>query len=242
MKKEMKLWSLLKHPNILPFLGYCFSPATPHEEADGIAILSLVSPFMERGDAVRYLWAHPDVNRLSILEGLLRGVSYLHSMNIVHRDIKGSNVLINDSGSAVLADFGVSTFLENNRYLQSNSGTSFTSSGTIRGSLRWMAPELVLGNSQTPSKGSDMWSVGCTLMELAILAAPYVSYKLDVQVIAAMLQKELPFDDVCVTGGNMHQSQYLVSRLWTVCLECWQSDNTNRPSADDVSAAITSFR
>ncbi|KZT34262.1 kinase-like protein [Sistotremastrum suecicum HHB10207 ss-3] len=160
----MRLWSLLDHPNILPFLGYCFSPATPHDNADGNAILSLVSPFMERGNAFRYLREHPSVDRLSILEGLLHGISYLHSMNIVHRDIKGSNVLITESGSAVLADFGVSTFLENNRDLQLNSGASFTSSGTIRGSLRWMAPELVLGTSRTPSKGSDMWSVGCTLM------------------------------------------------------------------------------
>ncbi|KAG6825181.1 hypothetical protein H0H92_004440 [Tricholoma furcatifolium] len=80
------------HPNILPFLGIYRGGDIP----------SLVYRWMENGDLVSYLKRHPDSNRVYL---------FLHERSIVHGDIKGINILVNSSGRACIADFGLSSIL-----------------------------------------------------------------------------------------------------------------------------------
>lgn len=94
----------------------------------------------------------------AILYGVVKGLVYLHANNIMHRDIKGGNVLLHGSGLAKLADFGVSAQLE----------TTSQARNTVIGSPYWMAPEIIV----TSGKGgynnkADIWSVGITAIELA---------------------------------------------------------------------------
>lgn len=95
-----------------------------------------------------------------IAEAVLGGLNYLYQAHrIMHRDIKPSNVLINSKGEIKLCDFGVSSELEN------SVADTFVGTGT------YMAPERIQGSPYTVK--SDVWSVGLTLMELAIGKFPF---------------------------------------------------------------------
>ncbi|TKA61937.1 hypothetical protein B0A49_10956, partial [Cryomyces minteri] len=95
-----------------------------------------------------------------IAEAILGGLTYLYSAHrIMHRDIKPSNVLVNSRGSVKLCDFGVSSELDN------SVADTFVGTGT------YMAPERIQGSKYTVK--SDVWSVGLTLMELAIGKFPF---------------------------------------------------------------------
>ncbi|OQO06140.1 hypothetical protein B0A48_08728 [Cryoendolithus antarcticus] len=95
-----------------------------------------------------------------IAEAILGGLSYLYQAHrIMHRDIKPSNVLVNSRGQIKLCDFGVSSELEN------SVADTFVGTGT------YMAPERIQGSPYTVK--SDVWSVGLTLMELAIGKFPF---------------------------------------------------------------------
>lgn len=92
---------------------------------------------------------------LQVLEGLV----YLHDQGVIHRDIKGANILTTKDGSVKLADFGVAT------------KTTALSNGSVVGSPYWMAPEVIDQSGATTA--SDVWSVGCVVIELLEGKPPY---------------------------------------------------------------------
>ncbi|KAG6805343.1 hypothetical protein H0H92_015778, partial [Tricholoma furcatifolium] len=98
---EAVLCGTLRHPNIVPFLGVYFQGNKP----------SLVFLWMEHGDLMSYLKEYPLSNRVQLLFDVALGVGYLHDRSIVHGDIKGVNILVNDSGRALIADFGLASIL-----------------------------------------------------------------------------------------------------------------------------------
>lgn len=101
-----------------------------------------------------------------IAEGVLGGLAYLYRAHrIMHRDIKPSNILVNSKGEIKLCDFGVSSELEG------SVAETFVGTGT------YMAPERIQGAAYTVK--SDVWSVGLTLMELAIGKFPFHSDSAD---------------------------------------------------------------
>lgn len=95
-----------------------------------------------------------------IIRELLVALSYLHKSNVIHRDIKAANILVQSTGNVILCDFGVSALLS----------TSYAKRTTFVGTPHYMAPE-VLTSSAYDSK-ADIWSLGISLYEMATGAQP----------------------------------------------------------------------
>uniref|UniRef100_A0A3Q1BLY4 Mitogen-activated protein kinase kinase kinase 19 n=1 Tax=Amphiprion ocellaris TaxID=80972 RepID=A0A3Q1BLY4_AMPOC len=139
LQGEVELLKTLSHINIVGFLG---TSLYKH----------VVSIFME------YI---PGGSIASILHRLA-GVAYLHLNRVIHRDLKGNNVMLMPTGVIKLIDFGCARRLSCLNYTASNSGDLLKS---VHGTPYWMAPEVI--NETGYGRKSDIWSVGCTVFEMA---------------------------------------------------------------------------
>jgi serine/threonine protein kinase len=131
-------------------------------EADGAAYL--VMPLYEDSLATRLRVSGPlGVDETADLAAQLgRGLDALHGAGILHRDVKPSNVLLDDHGVAALADFGLARAADSTR---------LTHEGQVLGSLHYLAPELIEGAEATPA--SDIYALGCLLYEAAVGQPPF---------------------------------------------------------------------
>ncbi|KAJ8083461.1 hypothetical protein PM082_009335 [Marasmius tenuissimus] len=127
--QEALIWTHLDHPNVLPLIGV-------NTKLFGTDFC-LVSPWMENGDIITFLKRKPDHDRMRSIKEIAAGLEYLHSRSpvIVHGDIRGANILVDEGFNCCLADFGLS------REALTGTTTFESSTGGMKGSLRWMAPE-----------------------------------------------------------------------------------------------------
>ncbi|ANB13990.1 mitogen-activated protein kinase kinase kinase STE11 [Sugiyamaella lignohabitans] len=138
---------------------------------------------------------------------VLNGLRFLHEQGTIHRDIKGANILTDKEGKIKLADFGVAT--------QSVVGT-LSRDKSVVGTPYWMAPEVIEVNGATAA--SDIWSLGCTIVELLTGKPP--NYHLDpMSAMYAIVSKEIPLPEG------------ISSELKDFLLECFQKDPNLRVSA-----------
>lgn len=144
---ELELLKRLHHQAIVPYLD---------SFVDSKGSLQIVMEYAENGSLLDVIRKYGELNETVAaiyIAQVLRGLVYLHEQNVIHRDIKAANVLI-QGGVAKLADFGLA--LDLNDYGK-----------TLRecaGSPYWMAPEVI--NGEPINNKSDIWSVGATTIEL----------------------------------------------------------------------------
>ncbi|KAJ7228105.1 kinase-like domain-containing protein, partial [Mycena rebaudengoi] len=142
------LWLGLRHPNVLQFFGANTLDDTPF----------LVMPYIPH-NAREFLQQRPTFDPVYILLDISHGLQYLHSHKICHGDIKGVNILVEDSGKALLCDFGLSRVKSD---VTSRTAKMGPTVGT--GSRNWMAPELLAGSAaKTPT---DIYAFGMTIYEV----------------------------------------------------------------------------
>ncbi|KAK7049257.1 hypothetical protein VNI00_005858 [Paramarasmius palmivorus] len=158
---EALVWVRFNHPNVLPLFGVNTKAFFPG--------LCLVSPWMAHGDLITYLKNNPKHDRLKSIHDIASGLSYLHSLRpmVVHGDIKGANVLVNDDCRCCLADFGLANIVESQRL-------DSTASSSIKGTVRWMAPELLCGDTTGNTHGPrDIYAFACTVLEIITGKPPF---------------------------------------------------------------------
>jgi serine/threonine protein kinase len=97
----------------------------------------------------------------------LQGLEFLHAHKIMHRDIKGANLLVDNSGTVKLADFGASKRMEDVATIQSGHKS-------MKGTPYWMAPEVIKQTGH--GRAADVWSVGCTVIEMATGKPPWAEF------------------------------------------------------------------
>ncbi|KAJ6447773.1 kinase-like domain-containing protein, partial [Mycena sanguinolenta] len=145
-----QIWSKLKHPNVLPFLGlYDVGQATP----------ILVSPFCKFGHVGHYVRNHSKANRIQLVHDMAAGLKYLHDLDIAHGNLKVANVLVTSSFRACIADFGLSSIVNGMSSLQLTNSSMRARGGT----LRYQAPELL--NRGHHNSQSDVFAFACVAYE-----------------------------------------------------------------------------
>ncbi|KAK7987464.1 hypothetical protein PG989_007779 [Apiospora arundinis] len=162
LKREISLLRDLRHPNIVQYLG-C-SSSTEH--------LNIFLEYVPGGSVQTMLNSYgalPEPLVRSFVRQILDGLSYLHNQEIIHRDIKGANILVDNKGTIKISDFGISKKLEATNIL--NGAAANKHRPSLQGSVFWMAPEVVKQTSYT--RKADIWSLGCLVVEMMTGTHPF---------------------------------------------------------------------
>ncbi|MED6218650.1 hypothetical protein PIB30_028491 [Stylosanthes scabra] len=208
LEEEVKLLKDLKHPNIVRYLG------TVREE-DTLNILLEFVPGGSISSLLGKFGAFPEAVIRTYTKQLLLGLEYLHTNGIMHRDIKGANILVDNKGCIKLADFGASKQVVE---LATISGAK-----SMKGTPYWMAPEVILQTGHSFS--ADIWSVGCTVIEMATGEPPWKQqYQ---QEVAALFH-------IGTTKSHPPIPDHLSAGAKDFLLKCLQKEPCLRPSASEL--------
>jgi serine/threonine protein kinase len=208
LENELTICQDLKHPHIVSYLGHDYIDSRLHiylEYMAGGSISQILSQFGPLDDSLIAIYTR------QLLEGLL----YLHTREppVLHRDIKGANILVSLDCKVKLSDFGCSK------------RTSDTCDGlmkSMKGSIPWMAPEVI--NSSGYGRMADIWSFGCVLVEMGTAKHPWGHFD---NPIAAMRRI-----------GMSEDTPPLPDCISETCKDfiagCLRRDKTQRPNATDL--------
>jgi tetratricopeptide (TPR) repeat protein len=155
--REIQIAAGLNHPHILPL----------YDSGEAGGLLYYVMPYVDGEslrDRIQREGRLPHEHARRIAREVADALSYAHSHNIVHRDIKPGNILL-EGHHAVVADFGIA------RALSQAAGEELTTSGLVIGTPMYMSPEQVSG-SQLDGR-SDIYSLGCVLHEMVLGEPPF---------------------------------------------------------------------
>ncbi|KAJ8371601.1 hypothetical protein AAFF_G00306870 [Aldrovandia affinis] len=163
LREEIRMMGHLNHPNIIRMLG-----ATCEKNN-----YNLFVEWMAGGSVSHLLnkyGAFKEAVVINYIDQLLRGLAYLHENQIIHRDIKGANLLIDSTGQRLrIADFGAAARL-------ASKGTGAGEfQGQLLGTIAFMAPEVLRG--QQYGRSCDVWSVGCAIIEMSCAKPPWNAEK-----------------------------------------------------------------
>eukprot|EP01062_Namystynia_karyoxenos_P073051 TRINITY_DN6984_c0_g1_i1.p1 TRINITY_DN6984_c0_g1~~TRINITY_DN6984_c0_g1_i1.p1 ORF type:complete len:1107 (+),score=138.99 TRINITY_DN6984_c0_g1_i1:123-3443(+) len=172
---EIELLSSLSHPHIVQYLGADVS----HKDN----VLHVMLEYMPGGSLASVVRKFGPLDLVTVRGytlQILRGLAYLHSRGIMHRDIKGDNVLLAHNGTVKLTDFGAARQISGLQQKTQQITTRASGGGagqamTTVGTPAWMAPEVIVASAKEEAYGmkADVWSVGCTVVELLTAKAPW---------------------------------------------------------------------
>nr|XP_061802625.1 LOW QUALITY PROTEIN: mitogen-activated protein kinase kinase kinase 2-like [Nerophis lumbriciformis] len=205
---EIQLLKNLCHERIVQYYG-CLRDSMERT-------LSIFMEYMPGGsikDQVKSYGALTENVTRRYTRQILEGVSYLHSNMIVHRDIKGANILRDSVGNVKLGDFGAS------RRLQTIclSGTGIKS---VTGTPYWMSPEVISGEGY--GRKADIWSVGCTVVEMLTQRPPWAEFEAMAAIFKIATQ---PTNPVLPAHVSDHCREFL-KRIFV--------ETKQRPCADEL--------
>ncbi|XP_011225160.1 mitogen-activated protein kinase kinase kinase 19 isoform X4 [Ailuropoda melanoleuca] len=162
LQEEVDLLKALKHVNIVAYLGTCL-------EENIVSIFMEFVPGGSISSIINRFGPLPEMVFCKYTRQILQGVAYLHENCVVHRDIKGNNVMLMPTGIIKLIDFGCAKRLA----WAGLNGTHSDMLKSMHGTPYWMAPEVI--NESGYGRKSDIWSIGCTVFEMATGKPPLAS-------------------------------------------------------------------
>ncbi|CAM8972023.1 unnamed protein product [Rhodiola kirilowii] len=202
LEQEIALLRQFEHENIVQYYG------TDKDDTNLYIFLELVT----RGSLLSLYRTYKlrDSQVSVYTRQILLGLKYLHDRNVVHRDIKCANILVDTSGSVKLADFGLAKATRKND-VKSCKGTPY-----------WMAPEVVNGKKQGYGLAADIWSLGCTVLEMLTQQIPYshLEWMPAFYCIGHGVLPEIP-DDLSYDSRNF-------------ILQCLKVNPSDRPTAAEL--------
>jgi serine/threonine protein kinase len=203
-QNEAQVMAKLRSDYLVRFYGYCISPK-----------YCLVMEYLPGGSLYQILHSNRSLDwslRLQIVKDMARGLAFLHSEGILHRDIKSLNVLINEYSRAKLTDFGLSR-------VKTESMTS--TKGSV-GTVFWMSPELFRRNAKYTQK-SDIYSMGVTFWEIVSRKVPFGDAQ-DPAIIPTWIMQ----------GEREEIPEDCPKKLATLISFCWKDKPEDRPDAGRI--------
>lgn len=200
--QEIDLLKNLNHKNIVKYLGSLKTKSHLH----------IILEYVENGSLANIIKPNkfgpfPESLAAVYIAQVLEGLVYLHEQGVIHRDIKGANILTTKEGLVKLADFGVATKLTE----------ADVNTHSVVGTPYWMAPEVI--EMSGVCAASDIWSVGCTVIELLTCSPPY--YELQpMPALFRIVQDVIP---PIPEGFSPESTDFL--------RQCFQKDAIKRPDA-----------
>ena len=200
-QREMRLAARMQHPNIMTL----FTTGTDH------GVPFMVMEYLEGQDLgkIAGIWKAAEAARIG--RDTCAALEYAHAMGVVHRDIKPGNLFLCDKGQVKVTDFGIAKAV---------SGTSLTATGTLVGTLPYMAPEQWLG--ETAAFSNDIWAVGCVLYEL-LSGRPPRTYASATDYVAAAARRE--------PVPPLHPNASIPAWLANAVMAMLEPDPRRRPAA-----------
>ncbi|KAE8698753.1 ACT-like protein tyrosine kinase family protein isoform 2 [Hibiscus syriacus] len=201
---EVFIMRKVRHKNVVQFIGACTKPPN----------LFIITEFMSGGSVYDYLHKHKGVFKLPTLLkvaiDISKGMNYLHQNNIIHRDLKAANLLMDENEVVKVADFGVAR-------VKAQSGVMTAETGTYR----WMAPEVI--EHKPYDHKADVFSFGIVLWELLTGKIPY-EFLTPLQAAVGVVQK----------GLRPTIPKHANPRLTELLERCWQQDPALRPDFAEI--------
>lgn len=172
LEQEISLLRRFEHENIVRYYG------TDKDDSKLYIFLELVTKGSLLSLYQKYNLRDSQVSAYT--RQILHGLKYLHDWNVVHRDIKCANILVDASGSVKLADFGLAK------------ATRLNDVKSCKGTALWMAPEVVNRRNKGYGVAADIWSLGCTVLEMLTRRFPYSHLEDQMQALFRIGRGELP--------------------------------------------------
>ena len=177
VESEIEILSKLNHKNIVKYYGS--NQSRNH--------LKIFFEYCEGGSIAKMLINYksfPENIIRKYTKEMLKGLEYLHAHCIIHRDIKGANILVDRNGTCKLSDFGGAKIIKEEMELSRNY--------SMKGTPNWMAPEIIRNNNV--SRFSDIWSIGCTVIEMIDGVPPWSNIKNQFNVLFHIMNSKSPPD------------------------------------------------
>ncbi|KAJ9454688.1 Mitogen-activated protein kinase kinase kinase 2 [Diplonema papillatum] len=204
--REIELFRSLQHPNIVQY-------HSAEVADDHLCIIMELLPNGSVGALVRSIGGLPVERAKRYTAQMLSGIAFLHDHRIMHRDIKGENLLLAADDTLKVSDFGCSKFIAE---------MQMTAANTVVGTPRWMAPEVITSPEQGYLLKADIWSAGCTACEMLTGQPPWPDFA---NALATMLHIAHS-DPVIPPGVDPAASAFLHKLL--------QKVPTARPTAEEA--------
>jgi eukaryotic-like serine/threonine-protein kinase len=221
-QREGRTAARLSHPNVVQVFD------AGEAELDGRDAPYIVMEHVPGGDLKSLIDSegHLGSERVARLgAGISAGLAHAHERGVIHRDIKPHNILLDESGSPKLTDFGIARALD---------ATAMTVSGVYLGTALYSSPEQLKGEGTTPK--SDIYSLGAALYQAATGQPPFSGSPLEVANQHTLREPEAP--------GSRRDSGAPDPKLDALILACLAKDPADRPTAaetrdrlDEISAA-----
>ncbi|KAM1468027.1 hypothetical protein ACFX13_033906 [Malus domestica] len=227
---EIELLSRVHHKNVVGLLGFCF------EQGEQM----LVYEYMPNGTLRESLSGRSGIHlnwkrRLQITLGSARGLAYLHELAnppIIHRDVKSTNILLDEHLTAKVTDFGLSK-------LVNDSGKGHVST-QVKGTLGYMDPEYYM--TQQLTEKSDVYSFGVVMLELITARQPIEKGKYIVREVQLVMDKndEEHYGLRELTDRNIRNSGTLIGfgRFLELAMQCVEESAADRPTMSELVKAI----
>ncbi len=213
--REVQIMSRLRSPNIVELYGACLERERP----------CLIMQYMEQGSLYLVLGQ----KKLTVLEqkkialDIAKGLWYLHSKEVSHRDLKSANILLDNDGHAKIADFGLSK----------TGSKSIQSIHESSSALEWQAPECLAQNAPY-SPEADIYSYGMILWEIVTNKRPYAQYsssKRDAEIVEHVLK-----------GQRETIPKDTPAPLVELIQACWSPNPKQRPHLKKIIEVLESYQ